>query len=79
MDERRVADYFVVAGLPECAEEMGEFSQDGTHLKPTHTLPPITDVTVIFQSLGEKVPPGYTCITTTTTGKFYLTIKLQKF
>jgi hypothetical protein len=70
MDERRVADYFVVAGLPECPEEMGEFSQDGSLLKPTHCLPPITDVTVIFQSMGEVVPPEYTCITTTPTGKY---------
>ncbi|XP_059479083.1 C-myc promoter-binding protein isoform X2 [Neocloeon triangulifer] len=68
MEERRVADYFVVAGLPENPVEIGEFNQEGTCLKPTHSLPPITDVTVIFHSLGESVPPGYTCITLTPSG-----------
>ncbi|XP_065333480.1 C-myc promoter-binding protein isoform X1 [Cloeon dipterum] len=68
MEEKRVADYFVVAGLPEKPVEIGEFNQEGTCLKPTHSLPPITEVTVIFHSLGESVPPGFTCITLTPSG-----------
>jgi hypothetical protein len=68
MEERRVADYFVVAGLPEVPEEIGEFTQDGTQLQPTHSLPPITEVAVIFQSLGETTPPGFTCISATPLG-----------
>jgi hypothetical protein len=69
MDERRVADYFVVAGLPDHPEPLGDFSREGTHLKATFNQPPITDVTVIFPSLGEDIPPGYYIIDTTPTGK----------
>ncbi|XP_046401074.1 DENN domain-containing protein Crag isoform X3 [Ischnura elegans] len=69
MDERRVADYFVVAGLPkENPQPLDDFSRDGAHLKPTHNQAPITDVTVIFRSLGERCPPGFTCIETTPSG-----------
>lgn len=54
----QVANYFVSAGLndlkkPECDAE---------------TLEPITDLAVIFKSLGEEPPPGYTCIETTPNG-----------
>ncbi|XP_071449879.1 DENN domain-containing protein Crag isoform X2 [Hetaerina americana] len=70
MDERRVADYFVVAGLPkENPQPLDDFSRDGAHLKPTHNQAPITDVTVIFRSLGERCPQGFTCIDTTPSGQ----------
>jgi hypothetical protein len=69
MDERRVADYFVVAGLPDHPEPFGDFSRDGAHLKAPFNQAPITDVTVIFPTLGEDVPPGYYIIETTPTGK----------
>ncbi|XP_063215906.1 DENN domain-containing protein Crag isoform X2 [Bacillus rossius redtenbacheri] len=68
MDERRVADYFVVAGLPEQAELLDDFTRDGVHLKISHNQAPITDVTVIFRGLGEEPPPGYTIIESTPTG-----------
>ena len=58
MEDRRVAEYFVVAGLPENPEPLGEFSCDGATLKSTHSLPPITDLAVINRSLGEVVPEG---------------------
>lgn len=77
MDERRVADYFVVAGLPDDPEPLGDFSRDGAHLKAPFNQAPITDVTVIFPTLGEDVPPGYHMIETTPTGKpayFSLTV-----
>ncbi|XP_042231531.1 DENN domain-containing protein Crag-like isoform X7 [Homarus americanus] len=68
MEERRVAEYFVVAGLPVNPLPLADFSCDGATLKSTHNLPPITDIAVINRSLGEIVPDGYTCIETTPTG-----------
>ncbi|XP_045610498.2 DENN domain-containing protein Crag isoform X4 [Procambarus clarkii] len=68
MEERRVADYFVVAGLPEKLLPLADFSCDGATLKSTHNLPPITDIAVINRSLGEIVPDGFTCIEITPTG-----------
>uniref|UniRef100_A0A6G1SAZ4 C-myc promoter-binding protein n=1 Tax=Aceria tosichella TaxID=561515 RepID=A0A6G1SAZ4_9ACAR len=56
MDERRVADYFIISGVPEQAEQRVES-------KPfINSVLPITDVTVIIKSLGEQCPIGYTCI-----------------
>jgi hypothetical protein len=69
MDERRIGDYFVVAGLPDQPEPLGDFSRDGAHLKATFNQAPITDVTVIFPSLGEDIPPDFHMIDTTPTGK----------
>lgn len=69
MDERKVVDYFVVAGLPSDMQPVNEFSIDGAHLKSTHSQAPITDITVIFPSLGEGIPEGYTLIQYTPTGK----------
>jgi hypothetical protein len=56
---QRVADYFVVAGLgktsrPSDVDKLGD--EESTFLEP------ITDLAVIFKSLGEKPPTGYTCI-----------------
>lgn len=42
MDERRVADYFVVAGLPEVPEILDD--SDSGHLKGYSTKAPITDI-----------------------------------
>ncbi|KAK0048974.1 DENN domain-containing protein 4B [Biomphalaria pfeifferi] len=68
MDDRRVADYFVVAGLdPNVQLPLEEFSNEAI-TKPTSRLDPITDITVINRSLGEKVPKGYECIEQTPTG-----------
>lgn len=67
MDERRVVDYFVVAGLPENPMPLEEFSNEAV-LKPTHKQDPISDIAVINKTLGEKVPNHYTCVERTTTG-----------
>ncbi|KAH9487854.1 C-myc promoter-binding protein [Bulinus truncatus] len=68
MDDRRVADYFVVAGLdPNNQSPLEEFSNEAI-TKPTSRLDPITDITVINRSLGEKIPKGYECIEQTPTG-----------
>ena len=69
MDERRVADYFVVAGLPDNPEPVSEISRDSAcHFKLGHNQAPITDVAVIFPTLGEAPPDGYTKIDSTPTG-----------
>ncbi|XP_052742566.1 DENN domain-containing protein Crag isoform X6 [Bicyclus anynana] len=66
MDERRVAEYFVVAGLPEKPEILDD--SDSGHLKGYSTKPPITDISVIFPGLGERVPDGYEVVELTPTG-----------
>lgn len=47
MDERRVADYFVVAGLPEIPELLDD--SDSGHLKGYSTKAPITDIGMYFK------------------------------
>uniref|UniRef100_A0A2A4JDM7 UDENN domain-containing protein n=1 Tax=Heliothis virescens TaxID=7102 RepID=A0A2A4JDM7_HELVI len=66
MDERKVADYFVIAGLPEKPELLDD--SDSGHLKGYSTKPPITDIGVIFPGLEETVPDGYEVLETTPTG-----------
>ncbi|XP_012273297.1 DENN domain-containing protein 4C isoform X2 [Orussus abietinus] len=78
MDERRVADYFVIAGLPgqddddsqenENSNELEDWCQEGTHLKDMNMQAPITDLAVIFPALGEQCPEGYTVLEYTVSG-----------
>ncbi|XP_018393655.1 PREDICTED: DENN domain-containing protein 4C isoform X3 [Cyphomyrmex costatus] len=78
MDDRRVADYFVIAGLPgqddglsednETNDKLEAWCQEGTHLKDMHMPPPITDLAVIFPALGEHCPEGYTLLEYTVSG-----------
>lgn len=64
MDERRVADYFVIAGLPNNPEPIDETTlSDGGNLKG-----PITDIGIIFPSLGETLPEDYEIVNKTPTG-----------
>ncbi|XP_025205115.1 C-myc promoter-binding protein isoform X3 [Melanaphis sacchari] len=67
MEERRVVDYFVVVGA---TDEQSQDDTNSTHLKQSlcSDLPPITDLAIVFPSLGEKVPPGFTLVDTTPTG-----------
>lgn len=60
MDERRVADYFVVAGLSDTPELLDDLNfSDYGHLKSNHDQAPITDIGIIFPELGETLPPEY--------------------
>ncbi|XP_034939272.1 DENN domain-containing protein Crag isoform X2 [Chelonus insularis] len=77
MDDRRVADYFVVAGLPgqnedsdkeNESEKLEDWCQEGTHLKDMNMQAPITDLAVIFPALGETCPEGYTLLEYTVSG-----------
>lgn len=67
MEEKRIVDYFVVAGLPDNPEPLEEFSNEAT-LKPTHKQDPIVDIAVIIRSLGEGPPAKYKCVETTPSG-----------
>ncbi|XP_026750235.2 DENN domain-containing protein Crag isoform X2 [Galleria mellonella] len=66
MDEKRVADYFVVAGLPDNPELLED--SDSGHLKGYNTKAPITDIGVLFPGLGETVPNGYELLELTPSG-----------
>lgn len=77
MDEKRVSDYFVVAGLPETTRQPFDdyFSgRDGstspllTSSASSSCKDPITDITVIIRSAGEQIPPSWYCIETTPNG-----------
>lgn len=61
-DQNHVADYFIISGVSEKSEALAE-----SKLSISSTQP-ITDITVIIRSLGEKCPAGYTCIETTPGG-----------
>ncbi|XP_028999741.1 C-myc promoter-binding protein-like isoform X2 [Betta splendens] len=65
----RVADYFVVAGLTDPSKPLDqEIHFDDACHKTAKPKAPITDVAVVIRSVGEEVPPGFTCIETTPTG-----------
>lgn len=71
MDDKRIADYFVIAGLSQ--DDHIPFDEvvsgEGVSVaKCPQAQAPITDVTVIIRSQGEVVPNGYTCIETTPFG-----------
>ena len=71
MDDRcksqRVADYFVVAGLGPAKRLATDVDGFGD-VDQTDVVEPITDVTVIFKSLGDKPPPGFECLSNTPAG-----------
>ncbi len=67
--DRRVADYFVIAGLPKEPDRLqllDEYSLE-VNLKPSAYQDPITDITVIFPAMGENVPDYYQLIDMTPT------------
>lgn len=69
MDEKRVADYFVVAGMgpnPQLLQD-NHFNDSG-QLKAAESQAPITDIGVFFPGLGETCPPGYQVLEQTPTG-----------
>ncbi|EDV26553.1 uncharacterized protein TRIADDRAFT_22465, partial [Trichoplax adhaerens] len=67
---QRIADYFVMVGLQNTDSPMQERECNetlGNTVVPRPTEP-ITDITVICRSVGEDVPPGYTCVENTLSG-----------
>jgi hypothetical protein len=68
MEEKRIADYFVVAGMPEHPKLLQEnIFGESSHLRVT-TLDPITDIGVFFPALEEEVPEGFEVLRYTPTG-----------
>lgn len=61
-DEKHVADYFVISGLPE---DLDASAETRPLLNPVQ---PITDIAVIIKGQGEQCPIGYTCIEQTPGG-----------
>ncbi|XP_049530518.1 DENN domain-containing protein Crag isoform X1 [Anopheles darlingi] len=69
MEDKRVADYFVVAGMgaePKLLKE--NIFNDSSHLRSANTIDPITDIGVYFPSLGEQIPADYEVLENTPTG-----------
>lgn len=65
----RVADYFVVAGLTDSSELLDqEIRFDDACHQTANPEAPITDVTLVIRSVGEEVPPGFTCVEETPAG-----------
>lgn len=77
---RNVAEYFVVVGLDETSQRFdaadsgieansgstSESNDDGPEQMELPTAAePITELSVVFTGAGEKLPPGYECITIT--------------
>lgn len=69
MEEKRIADYFVVAGMPEHPKLLQEnIFSDSSHLRAMSSVEPITDIGVFFPALEEEVPEGYEILRYTPTG-----------
>ena len=81
MEDRRICDYLVIAGLPSASKRVKQKcdrapNDDQQNQSPQHRssdagtneLAPITDITIIITSLDEEVPEGYTCIEKTPSG-----------
>ncbi|XP_064474755.1 DENN domain-containing protein 4C-like [Ornithodoros turicata] len=69
MEEKRVADYFVVAGLPSDPKPLEQEATAECHTsRASEGLLPITDLAVIIRSQGESAPTGFVCIENTPSG-----------
>uniref|UniRef100_A0A1I7VVQ3 DENN domain-containing protein 4C n=1 Tax=Loa loa TaxID=7209 RepID=A0A1I7VVQ3_LOALO len=64
---RRLFEYFVIVGLEDGAEDLVPTAQE-CGCRNSAPLAPITDICVIFPSLGETVPDGFERITSTPMG-----------
>lgn len=67
-DHARIADYFLVTGLPSVDHPSRSLSTAVISTATTRQLDPITDITVIIRSDHEPVPPGWTCVDKTPGG-----------
>ncbi len=70
--DRRIVDYFVVAGLPDHdSRPLGEVDvhDEGVPKSRPVCADPITDITVIIRSEDEYPPQGFDCIDLTPSGQ----------
>lgn len=71
MEEKRVADYFVVAGLPENPRLLQEnIFNDSGHLRSVDAVDPIVDIGVFFPAHGETMPSGHQLLEFTPSGLY---------
>ena len=71
MEEKRVADYFVVAGMPENPQLLQEnIFNDSGQLRSANCVDPITDIGVYFPALGELVPENHEILEYTPSGLY---------
>ena len=69
MEEKRVADYFVVAGMSENPKLLQEnIFSDSSHLRTAPAIEPIIDIGVFFPALDEEVPEGFELLRFTPSG-----------
>jgi DENN domain-containing protein 4 len=69
MEEKRIADYFVVAGMSEHPKLLQEnIFSDSSHLRSTASEEPITDIGVFFPALDEKIPEDFEILRYTPSG-----------
>lgn len=69
MDERRIADYFVVAGMPSNPKLLQDnIFNDTSHLRSVNSVAPMTDIGVFFPTLGEMAPEGFEILLQTPSG-----------
>lgn len=69
MEEKRIADYFVVAGMPDEPQLLQESNfKESNQMRAANSIQPITDIGVFFPQLGEKIPEGYQILDSTPTG-----------
>lgn len=69
MEERRIADYFVVAGMSENPKPLEEnIFNESSLLKSATVTEPIVDIGVFFPALDEKPPEGFEILRFTPTG-----------
>lgn len=69
MEEKRIADYFVVAGMTSNPQLLQESNfKESNHLRASHSIEPITDIGVYFPLLDEQIPVGHILLDTTPTG-----------
>ncbi|KAL3182176.1 hypothetical protein MRX96_022897 [Rhipicephalus microplus] len=68
MEEKRVADYFVVAGLPANPRPLEEDCVAMQSSGASYGSMPVTDIAVIVRTEGETPPPGFECIEQTPMG-----------
>lgn len=69
MEENRVADYFVVAGLPKNPRLLQDnIFNDSGHLRTVDAVEPIVDIGVFFPTLGEKLPQNHQILDKTPSG-----------
>lgn len=69
MEEKRIADYFVVAGMPENPKLLQEnIFSDSSHLRTAAVIEPIIDIGVFFPALEEKIPEDFEILRFTPSG-----------